>query len=286
MIIVLSLLRQSAAGLRVLVALTVLLGVGYPLFIWLVAQAPGLQSHADGSAVRADGRVVGSALLGQEFTDAGGAPLRQYFQPRPSTGDYDPTASGASNLGPESVEDSGGTPSLLSLVCARSRQVGRFDGVDGARPYCTTGGVGAVLRVFYSEPGYLGRIERVVSVNQTYPATPFVRTYRGVPVRCASKNGDYAAGRLVLVRGSAPADPGVPADAVTASGSGLDPDISPAYASIQEARVAAARGTSVAAVRSLVARYSDGRFLGFIGAPTVNVLKLNVALDHTYPVSR
>jgi K+-transporting ATPase ATPase C chain len=75
----------------------------------------------------------------------------------------------------------------------------------------------------------------------------------------------------------------IPADAVQASASGLDPDISPANAAIQVDRVAAARHTSPAAVRALVAKYTSGRQLGFLGNPVVNVLLLNIALDAKYP---
>jgi K+-transporting ATPase ATPase C chain len=123
----------------------------------------------------------------------------------------------------------------------------------------------------------------VVSVNQACPATPFVTTYDGVAVACATYGQDYSAGQIVPVRGDAPADPAVPADAVTASASGLDPEISPAYARIQEALVARTRGISVAQVAALVAKYTKQRDLGFLGEPRVNVFQLNLALDQHYP---
>jgi K+-transporting ATPase ATPase C chain len=102
-------------------------------------------------------------------------------------------------------------------------------------------------------------------------------------VQCAQYGNDYSVGQLVPIRGSAPDRPKVPADAVTASASGLDPDISPAYAEIQVARVAAARGISVDQVRDAVGHNQHGRLLGFLGEPVVNVLAVNLELDGKYP---
>lgn len=292
-----SMLRQHVAALRMLLIFTVVLGVAYPLFITLVAQIPGLQSRADGSQIKVNGKVVGSKIIGQSFTDKNGNPLVQYFQSRPSAaGDgYDPTASSASNLGPESIVDTlpdpavkgdTGTQSLLTQVCSRSLAIGKLEGVDGSRPFCTSDGVGAVLAVFWSGPGYHGHVTRVVSLNQTAPAKPFLASYKGVAVQLAKFGENYSKGQVVPIRGNAPAQPAVPADAVTASGSGLDPEISPAYARLQEARVAKARGVSVALIAALVAQYEKGRDLGFLGEPRVNVLQLNIALDRTYPSQR
>ncbi len=294
---VLNALRQHVAALRMLIVFTVILGVAYPLAITLVAQVPGLKSRADGSQIKQAGKVVGSKIIGQAFTDAKGNPLPQYFQSRPSAaGDgYDPTASSASNLGPESivdtlpdpsVKDDTGKQSLLTQVCARSLAVGQLEGVSGARPFCTPDGVGAVLAVFWSGPGYHGHITRVVSLNQTTGATPFIASYKGVPVELAKFGEDYSKGQVVPIRGDAPSHPAVPADAVTASASGLDPEISPAYARLQEPRVAKARGISVAQVSALVKKFEKGRDLGFLGEPRVNVLQLNLALDKDYPFSK
>jgi potassium-transporting ATPase KdpC subunit len=191
-------LRQYWVGLRVLLVLTVLLGVAYPLAVTAVSQAV-FRSHANGSLVTADGRVVGSSLIGQSFADSKGNPLPQWFQPRPSAAGadgYDPTASGASNLGPSNN-------TLVQQIQARRAAAAARDGVAAAT---------------------------------------------------------------------------VPPDALTASGSGLDPQVSPAYAYEQVNRVAKARGMSPSVVRALVAAHVAGRELGFLGEPTVDVLELNLAL--------
>ena len=95
-------------------------------------------------------------------------------------------------------------------------------------------------------------------------------------------------GRVAAFRKENGLAPGVnvPADAVTASASGLDPDISPATARLEVARVAKARGASDVEIRALLDQYTEGAFLGFIGQPRVNVLKLNLALDQRFPVAK
>jgi K+-transporting ATPase ATPase C chain len=276
---------QHIAALRLLLVLTVLLGLAYPLLITAVARIPGLRDQADGSLITKDGTTVGSRLIGQSFTDSAGTALPRYFQSRPSAaGDgYDPTSTSASNLGPESVVDTLSTDaddassSLLTQICARSLAIGKLEGVDGSRPYCTPSGVGAVLGVWHAD-GPTGKITRVVSLNETGP-TPFIATYEGVKVETAKPDTDYSGYVITPIRGSAPNHPAVPADAVTASASGLDPQISVAYADLQVARVAKQRGMDTATVEKLVAKYTTGRTLGFIGEPAVNVLELNVALD-------
>ncbi len=191
--------RTFGTAARIMLVLTVVLGVLYPLLITGVGQLL-LPEQANGSLVRDDsGNVVGSRLLGQAYLDADGNPLPTYFQSRPSAaGDgYDAAASSGSNLGPEN-------PDLIAAVQERRQQIADFNGVDP---------------------------------NE------------------------------------------VPADALTASGSGLDPQISPAYAAMQVDRVARARGLTPAVVRRLVAAHTDGPDLGYLGEPRVNVLTLNLALD-------
>ena len=241
--------------------------------------------------ITVDGAAVGSSLIGQSFADADGNPLVQYFQTRPSAGGYDPLATGASNLGPESVvdvlpdpavPDDVGTPSLLSQVCGRSVAVGVLEGVDGSRPYCTDQGVGAVLAV-YRENGLSGPVTRVVSVNEACPTTPFLARYEGIAVECATPGEDYAGGVVTPIHRDVSDDPAVPSDAVTASGSGLDPGISPAYAQLQAPRVARERGVDLATVSALIEEHTTARLLGFVGEPAVAVLDLNVDLDRLHP---
>src|SRR4029077_14256399 len=140
-----NLVRQHWAALRALLVLTVIVGLAYPVFIWLVAQIPGLRDQANGSIIEANGKPVGSSLIGQLFTDKDGNPLPQYFQSRPSAAGagYDPMASGPSNLGPESIVDTPADPSkltpgadpstagfkasLLTQVCTRSVAIGKLE---------------------------------------------------------------------------------------------------------------------------------------------------------------
>jgi K+-transporting ATPase ATPase C chain len=206
--------RLLGAGLRALLVLTLVTGVIYPLVVTGVAQAL-FHNKANGSEIKADGKVVGSSLIGQSYN----LPLKKgqetpdadlkWFQGRPANG-----------LGSNSVN----TQYKLLLSGATNLSADNKDlikQVEDAK---------AAVVKDNSVPGY-------------------------------------------TVKPSA-----VPADAVTSSGSGLDPDISPAYADLQVHRIAAQNGLSVAQVQKLVDEHSEGRTLGFIGEPRVNVLELNIAL--------
>lgn len=206
--------RLLGAGLRALLVLTVLTGILYPLAVTGVAQAL-FNDKANGSEIKADGRVVGSSLIGQSYN----LPLKRgqetpepdlkWFQGRPANGvgansintQYKLLLSGATNLSADNKD-----------------LIGQVEDAKAA----------------------------VVRDNST---------------------ADYKV---------KPSE--VPADAVTSSGSGLDPNISPAYADLQVHRVAAKNGLPVAQVDKLVEDHTEGRTLGFMGEPRVNVLELNIAL--------
>src|ERR1700744_2286504 len=125
-----TIIRQHLAAFRAMLVFTVVCGIIYPVAMWGIAQV-GFTNQADGSPVSYNGHVVGSSLLCQEFTDAKGNPLPQYFQPRPSNADSssvkndygcDPNYSGAANLGPNN-------PTLVQDVNQLKAQIAKFDGV-------------------------------------------------------------------------------------------------------------------------------------------------------------
>ncbi|MEV8368432.1 potassium-transporting ATPase subunit KdpC [Microbacterium sp. NPDC064584] len=194
-----STVRTAGVAVRAMLVFTLVLGIGYTALVTAIGQL-ALPWQANGSLVTdAEGTPVGSALIGQSFTDADGAALPEYFQSRPSAaGDgYDGGASSGSNWGPENAD-------LIEAIRQRQAAIAELEGVEVSE---------------------------------------------------------------------------IPADAVTASGSGLDPHISPSYALLQVPRVAAERGIPESDVRDLVASMIQSRDLGYLGEPRVNVLELNLALD-------
>ena len=194
--------KQTLAGLRILLVMTVITGILYPLGVWVVSRIPGLESNAEGSIISQNGQAVGSGLIGvdPQAQDPNHDP---YFHTRPSAlakdplGPGDPSTSGGSNKGPANLD-------YLAIVQQRKDAIAKREGVDPAQ---------------------------------------------------------------------------VPPDAVTASGSGLDPQISPAYAQLQVPRVARENGVSEDRVRQLVADNTLSRGLGVLGDPAVNVLQLNLAVQ-------
>ena len=184
-----TMVRDTVRALLALTALTIVCGVAYPLAVWGVGQV-AFSGKADGSLVKADGRIVGSSLLGQEWKGA------RWFHGRGSAGSYDASGSGGSNLGPSSAD-------LADAVKERLAAVTNENGVSPAQ---------------------------------------------------------------------------VPVDLVTASASGLDPDVSLQGALIQVKRVARARALAPARVEQLVRSHAQDKTLGFLGSERVNVLELNLAL--------
>ena len=294
-----NIVRQHWAALRALLVLTAIVGIAYPVVIWLVAQIPGLRDKANGSIIEVDGKPVGSSLIGQSFTDSdGNAAAAVLPEPavggrrrlRPAGHQREQPRAGEHRRHPGDPslpeDDNGYKASLLTLVCSRSAAVGELEGVDGARPFCTGDGVGAVLSVIGPRDarGNVVHPTRVVSVNEPCETTttPFLNTYEGVRVECAKFGEDYSIGQIVPIRGSAPADPQVPADAVTASGSGLDPT--------SRSRTPICRWTGwprrAASAPTRSGRPSPTTPTGggwASSASPVNVLELNLELDQKYP---
>jgi len=206
---------QLRPALLSVLSLTLLTGALFPLMLFLLARTM-FPTQAKGSLVTRDGVIIGSNLIGQNFTSPA------YFHPRPSAAGagYDAAASGGTNLGPAN-------PKLK----------------DGAT----------------DDPKTADADESFAGIRQL---TEEYRKQNALAPEVA-----------------------VPIDAVTRSGSGLDPHISPANAALQIARISRTRGLSTDVVRSLVARHTRGRQLGLLGEPRVAVLPLNLELDRTAPPS-
>ena len=241
--------RQLLTGLLMTIALLVLLGIVYPLVVTGVSQV--LFNHrADGSLVKANGKVVGSSLIGQNFTDGDGNPIAKYFQPRPSAaGDgYDALSSGGSNLGPSNPKLIGNVPGVAVGDDGKAMTSNPYATPED--PYC--------VPVADDQGGYKK------NGDGTYECDPNTVPQRAIAYR--------------ELNGLTP-DTKVPVDAVTASSSGLDPAISVANANLQTARVAKARNLDPAVVANVVDKHTQSRQWGFLGEKTVNVLDVNLALD-------
>src|SRR3984893_6467680 len=253
--------RQLLTAAATTLVLAVLTGIMYPFAVWAIGQG-AFNYRANGSFIKnAKGQVIGSALIGQEFLDKQATPLAQYFQPRPSaagTG-YTANASAASNLGPGDPRLVGFIPGFNSVdLSGNTSATNPFATPDD--PYCVPTDAKTGNPVLSPSAGQ----QYAKNKDGTYVCDANTIPQRAIAYR--QLNGLDA--KAI-----------VPVDAVTASFSGLDPDISVANADLQTARVAKARSLPVDTVMKLVKAHTDGRLLGVIGEKTVNVLDLNLALD-------
>ncbi len=252
--------RQIIPAVMLVAAFAVITGVIYPLAVWAIGQTT-MAWRANGSFIKRNGQVVGSALIGQSFLDKRGNPLTQYFQPRPSAAGagYDATASGASNLGP-------GDPRLVGFIPG-------FNSVD------LNGNSSATNPFATPDDPYCVPVDAKSGNPVTSPSSgqQYAKNNDGTYV-CDSNTVPERAIAFRQLNGLATGAT-VPVDAVTASNSGLDPDVSIANADLQVARIATARHLSVARVAALVAEHTDNRRFGILGERTINVLDLNLALD-------
>ena len=241
--------EQILPGLRIKIFFTILLGIAYPLVMTGISQAI-FPKQANGSLITQNGKVIGSEIIGQNFTKP------EYFHPRPSSagGGYDATASSGSNLGPTSAKLIRGTTKMDD----KKNEVVDYDGislrlvhycVDNDIPYESS----IPLEHFKDAHGDLDDVKLIKAFNDD--KAPLVFTAK-TPVA---------------------------ADAVTASASGLDPNISPANAAAQAGRVAKVRGITADQMNQLIAKFTEAPDLGLLGEPRVNVLTLNLALDQQFP---
>src|SRR5262245_20459054 len=216
--------NQLKPGFLMMVAMTVITGLIYPAVMTGIAQV-SFRDKANGSLIVSNGQVIGSRLIGQGFSKP------EYFHPRPSAAGagYDPTASAGTNLGPTSAKLFNGTINTDE----KGQESVAFDGIKTRLVhYC---------------------LDNDIPYESSMPLDSF-RTARGrlddVKLIKAFSDGKAP----LTFRAKTP----VPADAVTASASGLDPDISPRNAELQAARVAKARGASVEQVQALVNQRTEG----------------------------
>jgi potassium-transporting ATPase KdpC subunit len=254
--------RMLLTSVLLTVVGALVLGIGYPLVVTGVGKV-FFSDRADGSIIKRNGVAIGSSLIGQNFLDNKGNPDKKFFQSRPSaagTG-YDALSSAASNLGPGDPRLVGYIPGFNSVdLQGNPSKTNPFATKDD--PYC-------------------------VPVQATDKAGNPKVDKKGNPVYEKNDDGSYVCNsstvpeRVLAYRelNGLPKSVKVPVDAVTASASGLDPDISKANALLQVPRIAKARGLSEAQVTKLVDEHTNSRQLGILGEKTVNVLDLNLALN-------